>query len=105
MGEEESEEEENSSDEENKYPELKYDTLDLRKRTIIETFSPVENFGREAKKDDSEELEEYDTLELRNRSVTEVFSPLSDLGKEAPDEPERKKPRFGMTEILSPVSG
>merc|ERR1711936_759523 len=71
----------------------KYDTLELRNRTVNEVFEPV------------------DTLELRNRTVNEIFSPVSDLGQDNPDEPSPKKQKFDtlslrdrdVTETLSPI--
>merc|ERR1711936_1020556 len=102
----------------------KYDTLELRNRTINEIYSPVEDLGQdvsEKKKEDpktedenktneddtneydtlelrnrtvNEVFEPVDTLELRNRTVNEIFSPVSDLGQDNPDEPSAKKQKF-----------
>merc|ERR1711955_135105 len=52
-----------------------FDTLSLRNRDVVETFSPVSALGQEKKK-------EFDELELRNRTVTETLSPLEDLGQD-----------------------
>merc|ERR1712170_58043 len=109
----------------------KFDTLELRNRTVTETLSLVEDFGTEAKPDDKTEKngdaengkdengdkdEKYDKLELRNRTVTETMSLVKDFGKNQESEdkeekPEAKKQKFDtlslrnrdVTETLSPL--
>merc|ERR1719348_951896 len=56
-----------------------FDTLALRNRDVVETFSPVSELGQENKK-------EFDKLELGNRTVTETLSPLKDLGQDRKQE-------------------
>merc|ERR1711935_665859 len=58
--------------------EQECDTLALRNRDVVETFSPVSDLGQDKKK-------EFDELELRNRTVTETLSPLEELGQEKPN--------------------
>ena len=60
----------------------KYDKLELRNRTVEETLSLVEDFGKNQKEEEKTEEEpeakkaKFDTLALRNRDVTETLSPL-----------------------------
>ena len=63
--------------------ENKFDTLELRSRTVTETLSPLDDLGQDV------EEEKYDTLELRSRSVTETLSPVDELGQDK-DEDEPK---------------
>merc|ERR1719445_1902444 len=51
-----------------------YDTLALRNRDVVETFSPLANLGQD-KKEENKENKEFDELELRNRTVVETLSP------------------------------
>merc|ERR1711935_411057 len=51
------------------------DTLALRNRDVVETFSPVSDLGQD-------KIKEFDELELRNRTVTETLSPLEELGQD-----------------------
>merc|ERR1712098_113323 len=67
----------------------KYDRLELRNRTVVETLSPVSDFGNQEKK--REEDEEFDTLHLRNRVVTETLSPVADLGEDKDKQTEKKE--------------
>merc|ERR1711892_1415102 len=62
--------------------EQECDTLALRNRDVVETFSPVSDLGQNKKK-------EFDELELRNRTVTETLSPLEELGQ---DKKDKEKP-------------
>merc|ERR1712193_349159 len=58
-----------------------YDTLALRNRDVVETFSPLANLGQD-KKEENKENKEFDELELRNRTVVETLSPVEDLGQD-----------------------
>merc|ERR1711994_345577 len=81
--------------------EEKYDKLELRNRTVVETLSPVDDLGQDAKPAKSKgdetngmDEEKYDKLELRNRTVVETLSPVDDLGQDKKEEPEAKKQKF-----------
>ena len=52
----------------------KYDTLDLRNRTVTETLSPVSDLGQDNPDEPSAKKQKFDTLSLRGRDVTETLS-------------------------------
>jgi len=58
-------------------PAKKFDELELRNRTVVETLSLVSDFGQEEVPDDQNK---FDTLELRNRTVTETLSLTKNFG-------------------------
>merc|ERR1712024_279980 len=71
--------EENGTASNGKADEEKYDTLELRNRTVTETLSPVADLGQDKKDNEDEpdaKNQKFDTLSLRNRDVTETLSPL-----------------------------
>merc|ERR1711915_965712 len=63
--------------------EEKFDTLELRNRTVTETLSPVEDLGQDKKEKAEDSSDKFDKLELRNRTVTETLSLVEDFGTEA----------------------
>merc|ERR1712112_14984 len=78
----------------------KYDELELRNRTVVETLSPLDELGQDkkaeaenGKSENGNKEPEFDTLELRNRTVTETLSPVEDLGQDH-EEPSPKKQKF-----------
>merc|ERR1711935_874701 len=96
--------------------EQECDTLALRNRDVVETFSPVSDLGhgQDASNGDTPiNPEDYDKLELRNRTVTETLSPVDDLGqdKKEDDSSEDDEEEYDtlhlrnrvVTETLSPV--
>ena len=88
--------------------DAKFDTLELRGRSVTETLSPLEDLGQDKqvggdtvvfcvlrRTDDFQEDtngatngndEKYDKLELRNRTVTETMSLVKDLGQDKEEE-------------------
>merc|ERR1712029_444208 len=44
----------------------KFDTLELRNRTVTETLSPVEDLGQDKKEKAEDSTDKFDKLELRN---------------------------------------
>merc|ERR1719282_1058642 len=76
--------------------EEKFDTLELRSRTVTETLSPVEDLGQDKKEKADDSSDKFDKLELRNRTVTETLSLVEDFGTEA--KAEEKTEKNGDTE-------
>merc|ERR1712227_1117370 len=89
----------------------KFDTLELRNRTVTETLSPVEDLGQDKKEKAEDSTDKFDKLELRNRTVTETLSLVEDFGTEAkPDdkteknqeddeEPKKEEEKFDKLEL------